>query len=447
MSAILHPAPVRAPEAPAALPVAPAPPSRPKRLWIALAALVLAAAAAGLWLSRGEAKPQQAVALRTHVVARGPIARVLRATGVTTARNYASIAAPMLRGPEFSRSLVLTRLVKAGSFVSKGDLIVEIDSQQIKDHVDDVESSVQQAQADIRKRQAEHAIEMENLRQNLRLAQAELEKARLDNSAAEIRTSIDVELLKLSVEEADAAFRQIQKDIQITGRMHDAEIKILEYTRERHVRHRDRHRGDIVKLSIRAPIAGLAVMNSVWRSGDMGQIQEGDQVSPGQPFMKIVDPSSMLVDATVNQVDSETIRIGQTAAITFDAFPGLRLEGRVENVAAMAVGGWRQNYYIRNLPLRISILKQDPRVIPDLSAAAEIVLERKEGVLLLPLEAVKLANGVQVARVKQGEQFVAREVKLGLRNQTYTEVLAGLQEGQEVLLSEPPPPRGGTPES
>ena len=48
----------------------------------------------------------------------------------------------------------------------------------------------------------------------------------------------------------------------------------------------------------------------------------------------------------------------------FDAFPGLTMKGRIYSIAALASGGWRQNYFIRSIPVRVAIEGSDPRLIP-----------------------------------------------------------------------------------
>ena len=347
----------------------------------------------------------------------------------------------MMRGPDSGRSLILMKLVKAGTRVQKGEIIADIAAQSIKDHVDDIDTLVVQADADVRKRRAEQAIEMENLSQNVRMAKAQVEKTRLDAGAAEIRSAIDREQLKLAVEEAEATYRQLQQDLAATQELHHAEIRILELTRDRHAHHRDRHVADVTRFTVHAPIGGLAVMETIWRGGDMGQVQQGDEVDPGEPFMKIVDTASMLVEGTINQVESELLRIGQPAEVGFAAFPALRLKGKVQSVGALAVGGWRQNYYIRNLPVRVQIEGQDARLIPDLSGAASITLERREGVVTVPREAVQSEGGQNVVYVKQGGRYVKRPVQLGLRSHTQVEITAGLQSGEEVALERPSSPK------
>jgi multidrug resistance efflux pump len=421
--------------------VAPPPPRpagyRYKRL---LLVLVIAAVAAGAWLLRPRKQQQttaQTVTVRTFKVAPVSFARTIRVAGATSARNFANIVAPMMRGPDAGRALVLISLAKSGALIKKGELVAEIDPQSIKDHVDDVHALVVQAEGDVRKRIADQAIETEKLQQSLRQAKAAMEKAKLDFAAQEIRTAIDQELLKLSVEESEATYKELLQEVEIQKASQAAEIRILELTRDRHARHRDRHRVDVERFKIFAPMSGLVVMTSIWRGGDMAQVQIGDQVSPGQPFMKIVDTNNMQVEATVNQVESEDLRIGQQAEVHFDAFPDLKMKGRVYSIGALAVSGWRQNYYIRAIPVRIAIQSSDPRLIPDLSASANVEIEALQNVLAVPQEAVFGDTGKPAVFVKQGRQFVPRQVELGSKNNTHVAVVSGLAAGEEIALQQP----------
>jgi multidrug efflux pump subunit AcrA (membrane-fusion protein) len=145
----------------------------------------------------------------------------------------------------------------------------------------------------------------------------------------------------------------------------------------------------------------------------------------------------MQLEASVNQTESEEIRIGQQAEVHFDAFPDLELKGRVYSIGALAVSGWRQNYYIRTVPVNIAIQSRDPRLIPDLSASANIEMEVRDNALAVPQEAVFRENGKPAVFVKQGEGFQERDVKLGPKNNTQVAVLAGLTAGEEIALQRP----------
>jgi len=242
-------------------------------------------------------------------------------------------------------------------------------------------------------------------------------------------------LLELFRDESEARFKQLQTDVTATRERQRAELRILEITLERHMRHVDRHKTDLKKYVMRSPLNGLVVMQSIYLGrGQMRQVQEGDQISPGQQFMKVVDPSSMQVESTANQAHINDFRIGQDARITLDAFPGLTFAGKLQSMGALAIGSWRQNFFIRNVPIKVWIQGNDPRLIPDLSAGADIVIGRVEDKVLAPLNALVTRDGKTYVEVKKGQTFEKREVKAGLRTDTHAAILAGLNPGEEVRL-------------
>ena len=403
--------------------------------------LLLAIAAVGggtAYLLSGKTsnpKPDAASDLQVVKTAPTTIQRVLRLSGQTSARKYFNVTAPMLRGPESGKALVLIKLVKSGAPVKKGELIAQIDAQATEDHLDDVRDQVRQAQNDIVKRKAEQAVEWENLQQTLRQAKADAEKAKLDAQPAGILTDIERELLQLNVEETAARYKQLQENLKFQRTAYEAEIRILEITKERQQRHQDRHEGDLTKYTIYAPMDGLAVMQPIFRGGEMGQIQEGDQVGPGQLFLRIVDPRSMQVEARANQAESSALRIGQKVTVRLDAFPGKQFSGSIYSIGALAVSGWLQNYYIRNIPVNITIDGSDPLLIPDLSASGDVVIEQADNVLAVPLKAVRHTNGKATVLVKQGDSLQEREVTLGIEDEKRVAVTSGLSAGEEVRIN------------
>lgn len=401
--------------------------------WTVLAAGLLVLAAIAFLLYRSRAARQTVVTtIRTFQVHRGTLRRTVRVSGQTAARDFATILAPRLVGPESGQSLILMKLANSGAFVHKGDLVAQLDGQSLVDHIDDISDTVRQAEADVRKRAAEQAVEYDQLVQTARVVKSDLDKSRLDLRALEIRTGIDQELLKLAVEENTARYKEAQTDLTNKKESQRAELRILEITAIRQQRHRDRHTRDLSRFTIRAPMDGLVVLTSIWRGAESAQVQEGDQVAPGQSFMKIVNTSTMQVEATVNQAESSEFRIGQPVVIHLDAFPGVSLKGHVYSIGALAVSGPRQNFYIRNVPIRIRIDGSDPRLIPDLSAAADVEIQRQEDALICRRSAIHETGGASYVMVKQGGTFVRRDVKLGLANETEVDVLQGLEPGDEV---------------
>jgi multidrug resistance efflux pump len=441
MSAAPNPvhAPVQKPEIVTAPPV----PVRPKTggpfKWLALLIAIIVAAVA-IYLVRNQqqqsaARTAAVTSARTAAVTTGPLERWTRISGATAAIDFANITAPIQRGPESNREMILIELAKSGSWVKKGTLVAQIDAQSVTDHLDDLADTIETAEADIRKRKAEQSIEWENLQQSLRVAQAEAGKARLDYSAAEVRTDVERQLLKLTLDETEARYKQLQGDLKNKQLSQAADLRLLEITMERHTRHRDRHARDLKLFSVYAPMDGLVVMSQIFRGGEFAQVQQGDRVFPGQGFMKIVNTNKMRVEGTINQAESSQVRVGQKARVRLDAFPGLEFKGEVDGIAALAAGGFRQGYYIRNVPIRIRIDGNDPRLIPDLSASVEIILDRAEHGTIAPLAGLEERDGKTFAQVKNNDRFERREVQVGLSNGTHALILAGLEPGEQIRVN------------
>jgi hypothetical protein len=100
-------------------------------------------------------------------------------------------------------------------------------------------------------------------------------------------------------------------------------------------------------------------------------VQEGDQVRPGMPFMQVVNPAAMQVRVSANQQDFPSLRVGQTAKVRLDAYPDLVFPARLEQVAPIGEGGSLSGK-LRSFVVIVSIAGNDPKLMPDLSAAVDV---------------------------------------------------------------------------
>jgi len=429
------PAPVHQPGKPVIV-LKPEPPNK-NRKWLILGAVLLIAigAFAAYQVFAKQTQTVAGPAVRTAKAFVGPLAVTLRMTGQTSARNFANVITPRLTGPEARASLTLLQVAKSGTQVRKGDLLAQIDAQSIQDHLDDLYDTVAAAQNDIRKRKAEQSVESESLQQTLLVAKSSFDKARLDHQAAEVRTPIERELLKLSMDEGESRYKQQLGDVDQRRRSQASEMRILEITLDRHQRRVKRHEHDLTVFTIKSPMDGLVVMNTVWRGGEMAQLQQGDIVSPGMPILKVVDLSSMQVEGSINQSDSDALRISRPAQIGLDAFKDLHFGGKVNSIGALAAGGWRSSNWIRTVPVKIAIEGADARLIPDLSAHCDVLLETVPNQLQVALAGVHEEGGKATVMVRDGDSWTERAVTLGKRNNTSVAIASGLAAGDEIRVN------------
>ncbi len=344
-------------------------------------------------------------------------------------------------GSEFG--LQIQALSKSGSMAKKGEVVAEFDRQYMMQRLDDFKSTVTQAEADFRKQTAELQITRKSYEQQVLTAKNAVDKAELDIKTIEVRSAIDSERLRLALEESKANLKQLQEarkylDIGETAQVRSADLELqstkMEYKRSE---------ANADKMLVKAPMDGLVVMQNTFRGSEFGAIQQGDSVNPGMLFMQIVDPSSMIVNATVNQSDVQSMRIGQKARLRFDAFPGLELPGRLVVIGAITKAGGSRAQFKKDVLVRFKLEKMDPRVIPDLSVSADVILEEEEALAAVaPIEAVQGLGGegtkaFVLVRSATG-QWERREVELGLASFTHVAIKSGVKAGEVVALDKPP---------
>ena len=89
---------------------------------------------------------------------------------------------------------------------------------------------------------------------------------------------------------------------------------------------------------------------------------------------------------------------------------------------------------LQDVRAKLALETVDPRVIPDLSASADVATAKPAGGLIVPLEALSGSGGKTIVYVKQGDAFVPREVEIAGTTSTHVAVVSGIQEGEEVAL-------------
>ena len=294
----------------------------------------------------------------------------VRLTGTTEAVHMRSIVAPMLASEHFG-TLTVTSLAPSGTRVHQGELIAEFDRQaQMQDYINkqaeyvDLSNKAAAAQA---KEVADRAKDETDIEQ----AESALSKAQLEMQKVELFSKIDAEKAQETLEEAKATLQQLRTTFDLRRQAAQAAIRLLEIQRDRAKQVMDHGQANAALMKIHSPIDGIVVLNTIWKEGKMGEVQEGDQVRPGITFMQVVDPSQMQVRALVNQEDFLGLRIGIPVLIHLDAYPDLAFRGKLEEMAPIGRNG-DFSPKVRTFAVVFSIEGNDARLMPDLSAAVDV---------------------------------------------------------------------------
>jgi multidrug efflux pump subunit AcrA (membrane-fusion protein) len=357
--------------------------------------------------------------------------RVLRLSGTLEAVRFSAILAPELAGGG-DWNMVITKLASAGTRVNKGDLLAEFDRQaQIRTFLDQ-QAEYRDFENQIASKKAEQEAAKAQDDTDLKTAEDAVGTAKLEVLRSEVVSRIDAEKNKLNLEAAEANLKQLRQTYELKRKAAQADLRILEIKAERSRSAMLHAQQNSEKLTIRSPIDGLVVLNPIWKGSGMGEVQEGDQVWAGEPFMQVVDPSIMEVRVRVNQLDVAYLHVGQPATIHLDAYPDLKLPGRLEQLAAIGLSGGLSKT-VRAFGAVFSIQGSDPRALPDLSAAVDVEVGREPGVLVVPRDAVVVAqDGKSWVWVKGALGFEKRAVETGDSNDLEVVITSGLEPGMEI---------------
>jgi len=196
----------------------------------------------------------------------------------------------------------------------------------------------------------------------------------------------------------------------------------------------DRAKQSLLKTELLAPFDGEIVDVNL-HAGDM--ITQRYSVT-GLPIdvyvLKLADTSAVTMIGSVDEIDVGKISKGQTATVTVDALPGRPFEGQVQFISPF---GTLQTG-IGNYQVEIALNPEAAAYLTGgMTATAEILANQRTDVLLIPNDALHTKdneNWVYVINENKVGQLEQRQVQVGLKSRTQTEIISGLNEGEKVLL-------------
>lgn len=171
--------------------------------------------------------------------------------------------------------------------------------------------------------------------------------------------------------------------------------------------------------SLRAPFDGIV------SSIDMtvGQTSSGSSIG-------LINRDPMHIDVKFGETDIVYIKIGQSAKLTMDALPDWQKTGTVTNISPVA----DNTTGVVSYKVRIDFVDTDPRVLVGMTAIVELITAEKKGVLLIPNSAILPKGSGRIVQVPDtGTKTKDVDITIGLSDGVQTEVLTGLEEGQEII--------------
>ena len=301
-------------------------------------------------------------------------AAVIRATGTIQPIRSVAVRVPNIEGQ--GGNLTLTRLVENGAIVHKGDLIAEFDRTNALKLLREANAKYDDLSHQVEQKRAEHRNNAEKRASDLQGAESDLHKAELEITKGPILSDIDREKNKVKLADAKEHVASLHKSNSLHDQAEAAELRVLELQRDRQKYAVERETRNADRLAIHAPIDGMIAMQNVFRNNSLGHAQEGDQLWPGSPILRLFDPSSMYVDVSAGEPDGAALKPGTKATVHLDAYPQLAIPAHLDSASPIAsMSGPEGGTKI--FSARFVLDASDPHLLPDLSAAVDIPLQKQ----------------------------------------------------------------------
>jgi HlyD family secretion protein len=405
-----------------------------RRTWIILGVVAVILIVVIATRSRGGT----ATTFQTASVERGTLVASIGATGSVRARQSAILIWQ-------TTGIVDAVNVNVGSQVSRDEVLASLDKASLNQNIILAEADLENA-----KKALEDLLNSDTARaqaaRNLDTAEAAYEKAY--NWRLELNGKIDI--IDTYYEFGVAKVRKY-KGYANAETIADADenLALTKAKLEDARRASDRLKNGSDSADVAAAEARVAAAQSTLNlayiaapfDGTVTQASPaiGDQVSTGTSAFRVDDLSHLLVDLQVSEVDINSVFVGQTATLTFDAVLGKQYTGKVVEVGQS--GDTVQG--VVSFKVTVELTDADEFVKPGMTAAVTVVVEEVKDVVLIPNRAVRLVDGDRVVYKQVDGKPVQVKIKLGSSSDIESVLIDGdIKEGDLIILN-PPSLNGG----
>jgi multidrug resistance efflux pump len=292
----------------------------------------------------------------------------VRATGVVRAVNSVSVMVPRIEGQ--GGNLTLATLAENGATVAPGDSLATFDRANELKLLRDAQTKFDDLEHQIEEKKAEHLSNAEKRIADIQQAGADLKKAEIETRKGPVLSAIEQERNQVKVADAREHVASLQRSNQSHDVAEQAELRILELQRDRQKVAVARQTRNSEKLLVKASIRGMVALQNVWKNNTLGHAQEGDQLWPGSPLLKLFDPSLMDVEVSVGEPDGAVLVPGAKAIVYLDAFPEVKFTAHFTSASPVATSALGMS--VKSFTARFRLDQSDPHLLPDLSAAVDI---------------------------------------------------------------------------
>ncbi|HYP06076.1 MAG TPA: efflux RND transporter periplasmic adaptor subunit [Bryobacteraceae bacterium] len=363
----------------------------------------------------------------------GDVTFTVTADGAIQGGNSRMLTAPMAGGG----TLTLTELRRSGELVKKDDVVAQFDTTDESFKLREAQADLAEAEQQVLNAENEAKAKVEELEYELIRARGELKQADIEVTVNSIRPGLTAKQNDITLAGAKEKLAKLERDYPQRKAAASASIAIQEAARKKAQVLADTARRNIEMMTLKAPADGYINIekntntNFFFSGMVLPFFQVGDQVRPGMAVAQIPDLNSWEVTAQIAETDRGHLSLGQPATIRVIAAPGKQLTAKVKDLGGTSGPPWN-----RRFECKLQLLETVPELRPGMSALIVVTLDTLKNVRWLPAQALFEQGGRTFVYARQGDKFLAKDVKLVRRGESRV-VIDGLKEGEEVALASP----------
>src|SRR6185295_3642879 len=311
------------------------------------------------------ARESEAGELTVH---RGPFRQRVLLTGELAAARGESLVVP--RTSVFQ--LAIRWMAEDGAPIEAGDPVVAFDNSLFASDLEEKRLSAFDDSSSLDQTEAEAKTQTSDKQFQVERARSEVEKARIAAAVPKDLLPLrEYQERQLTLERTRAELAKAEEDLAAQRRGSVADVQIRKITLEKSRREIRNAEEAIEALTLRAPRDGIVLVgNHPWEGR---KLRVGDTIWAGMTVATLPELSSMVVQASLSDVDDGRIAPGMEALCTLDAYPGVTYRGRVAEISPVARES-RRNLMLRYFPVRIDLERSDPRRMrPGMSVRVEVL--------------------------------------------------------------------------
>jgi len=352
------------------------------------------------------------------------IAVVIRGDIVRTVLVDGNLEMPHKADLSFGATGTVTEvLVDKGDSVVEGQILARLDARSLEFSVEIAQAQYETAQINLMKTIYPHytktwGTDMPGVWLALDEAQDNLTQAQeLLNEGSTEETQVLLNLIEGNLSKAEE--KSLASPWQLPW-----SVKLLELQVDIARANLDATKLNLEKAVIVAPFDGVVADITITEGREMST------ATLATPAISLVDTSEIEMPGFIDEIDITMVQPGQEANIILDALPDEEVKGRVAFISL--VGTIRTGVVSYDTTITLENPAEELR--DGMTATAEVIIERRDDVLLIPNRAIRGTWENPTVLVLVDEQGEEREITLGLTDGINTEVLSGLEEGEKVEL-------------